>query len=159
MANWQNVERQIAKRLGGRRVPVSGTPALLVACQPTAFVSAEAPEGVASWLTQHQTRYTIWHSVQNGGSSMDDRVYEVYEDDKVHENRLRRKAARLGLALRKSRARRLHLNNRGMYRIVDPYRNFIIAGERFDLSLEEVEAILDDYERELYEETRPVRVE
>jgi hypothetical protein len=86
---------------------------------------------------------------------MDDIVY----DDKVYENRLRRKAARLGLALRKSRARRLHLNDRGGYRIVDPYHNFIVAGERFDLSLEEVEAFLDDYEQELYEETRPVRVE
>lgn len=86
---------------------------------------------------------------------MDDIVY----DDKVYENRLRRKAARLGLALRKSRARRLYLNNQGGYRIVDPYHNFIVAGERFDLSLEEVEAFLDDYEQELYEDTRPVRVE
>jgi hypothetical protein len=42
-------------------------PTLLIARQLTAFVSAEAPEGVASWLTQHQVRYTIWHSVQNGG--------------------------------------------------------------------------------------------
>jgi hypothetical protein len=128
---------------------------LLIARQLTVFVSAEAPEGVASWLTQHQPRYTIWYSLQNGGGSMDDIVY----DDKVYENRLRRKAARLGLALRKSRARRLHLNNLGGYRIIDPYHNFIVAGERFDLSLEEVEAFLDDYEQELYKETRPVRVE
>jgi hypothetical protein len=70
-------------------------------------------------------------------------------DNKVWENRLRRQAVRLGLALRKSRARRLHLNDRGKYRIVNEYRNTIIAGERFDLELADVEAILDRIENEM----------
>jgi hypothetical protein len=72
--------------------------------------------------------------------------------DKVWENRLRRQAARLGLALRKSRARRLHLSDYGKYRIVNPYRNWIVAGERFDLELADVEAILDEIENKMVQE-------
>lgn len=68
---------------------------------------------------------------------------------KVQENRLRRWADRLGLALKKSRAKMLHINDRGEYRIVDPYKNRIVAGERFDMGLDEVESFLREYEERL----------
>jgi hypothetical protein len=61
--------------------------------------------------------------------------------DKVRENRLRRLARRQGLVLRKSRAG-IGLDNFGKYRIVDFYRNWLVAGEKFDLSLDDVEAYL-----------------
>lgn len=47
--------------------------------------------------------------------------------------------ARRANALRKSRARTLHINDRGEYRIVDPDRNLVVAGERFDMTLAAVE--------------------
>ena len=50
---------------------------------------------------------------------------------KSKENRLRRLLSKRGYALGKSR-------KTGGYRIVDVRRNYIEAGERFDLSLDEV---------------------
>jgi hypothetical protein len=43
--------------------------------------------------------------------------------------------------LRKSRGP-LSLNNHGEFMIVDPSRNVVVAGERFDLDLDAVEAWL-----------------
>jgi hypothetical protein len=74
------------------------------------------------------------------------------EGNKVWENRLRRQAQRLGLALRHSRAKRLHMNDRGLYQLVDSYRNVIVAGEKFDCGLEEVEEFLHKREAELHGE-------
>ena len=80
------------------------------------------------------------------------RVYHVWEEEgyeeRLRENRLRRRAQRLGLAIRKSRAQMLSLNNQGGYRIIDPYRNWIVAGERFDLDLDDVEEFLQSCEEE-----------
>jgi hypothetical protein len=45
--------------------------------------------------------------------------------------------------LRKSR-RPLSLDNHGEFMIVDPSRNVVVAGERFDLDLDAVEAWLAD---------------
>jgi hypothetical protein len=70
-------------------------------------------------------------------------------EEKVRENKLRRQAKRLGLWLRKSRARRLHLDDLGEYMLLDPRYNAVVAGERFDLGLDVVEAFLDQYEATL----------
>ena len=58
----------------------------------------------------------------------------------VREGRVRRELAKRGLALRRDRARSWSLDHLGGYRIVEPYANFIVAGSRFELSLEAVEA-------------------
>ena len=65
------------------------------------------------------------------------------ENEKSRENRLRRKLNSKGYALRKSRrandAIDLDINNMSGYMIVDANHNAIVAGERFDLSLDDVE--------------------
>jgi hypothetical protein len=62
------------------------------------------------------------------------------EIDKTRENRLRRMAARQGLALHKGRSRTPgDVDDRGGYQIVNVYRNTIEGGERFSLSLDQVE--------------------
>lgn len=58
------------------------------------------------------------------------------------ENRLRRLAKRAGYRLEKSRARTPHLNDHGLYRLTDPHRNVVIAGERFDWTLDDVDGFL-----------------
>jgi hypothetical protein len=63
---------------------------------------------------------------------------------KARENRLRRKAARQGLALGKSRVVNPHWDDHGAYMIIDLYGNYIVAGSRFDMGLEEVERYLAD---------------
>lgn len=53
----------------------------------------------------------------------------------LSESALRHHAKRAGLLIRKSRARRRHVNDHGGYRLVDPFQNAVVAGERFDLTL------------------------
>jgi hypothetical protein len=53
------------------------------------------------------------------------------------DGRARRAARRAGLAAIKSR-RQLSSANRGGYMLVNPERNFLIAGEHFELSAEAV---------------------
>lgn len=56
---------------------------------------------------------------------------------------LRRVADRQGLALRNSRLRGpTHVDDRGGWRIIDLERTAVVAGERFDLSLDDVESFL-----------------
>jgi len=69
--------------------------------------------------------------------------------DKVKEDFYRRWAKRLGLFLKKSRPKRLHIDNQSGYMLIDPYINTICCGEEFDLNLEQVEALLADREKEL----------
>lgn len=59
---------------------------------------------------------------------------------KRREDRVRRQLAKQGLALRKSRVSTTAADEQGGYMIVDAQFNRIEAGERFDMSLEEVEA-------------------
>ena len=59
---------------------------------------------------------------------------------KRREDRVRRQLAKQGLALRKSRVFTPSADDHGGYMIVDAQFNRIEAGERFDMSLEEVEA-------------------
>ena len=69
--------------------------------------------------------------------------------EKVRENRLRRVARRLGLALRKSRARHIHLDNLGEYMLVDLDLNAVVGGGRYDWDLDDVEAHLTQIETRL----------
>ncbi len=76
---------------------------------------------------------------------------------KVRENAARRWAKRHGLILRKSRAQRLSLDNLGGYMLVDDERNLAVAGERYNLDLDDVETILREYDEELSQvAVRPV---
>lgn len=52
--------------------------------------------------------------------------------------RARRAARKTGLEARRSRLRLGTLDNFGGYRLVDPFHNAIVAGERFDLSPQDV---------------------
>jgi hypothetical protein len=69
-------------------------------------------------------------------------------ENKVYENKLRRWAKRLGLELRKSRARLFNINDQGGYQLVNR-QNVIMAGERMELTLEDIKEILTKIEREL----------
>ena len=71
--------------------------------------------------------------------------------DKVRENRLRRTAKRLGLELRKSRVRNIHLDDFGEYQLVDLIENYIVHGQRWDLELDHVEEWLERTEAQLVE--------
>ena len=61
--------------------------------------------------------------------------------EKRREARLRRAAKRNGLVLKKSRARRPDLNDKGRYALLND-RNVVCLGERFDASLDDIEAYL-----------------
>lgn len=68
-------------------------------------------------------------------------------DDKVRENYLRRMAKRQGLELQKSKARKWSIDNHQGYRIIDPTVNRIEAGEKYNLTLDEVERYLTKNEK------------
>ena len=59
------------------------------------------------------------------------------------ETRVRRLARHNGLALRKSRISTPTIDNHGGYAVVDERLHAFIAGSRFDLSLDEVEAFYE----------------
>jgi hypothetical protein len=63
--------------------------------------------------------------------------------EKIRENRLRRMAERQGLALRKSRRRDTRAIDYGMYMLVDPRSDYVVAGTehmgRPNMSLDDVE--------------------
>lgn len=67
----------------------------------------------------------------------------------VEENRLRRQAKRLGLAIVKSRGKKWSINNQLGYMIIDPSVNGVVAGANYDLSFEDVEEWLNDYEDQI----------
>jgi hypothetical protein len=58
---------------------------------------------------------------------------------KVHENRLRRWAARLGLVLHRSRARNVHHDDFGGYQLRGAEGASVVAGARHELELVDVE--------------------
>ncbi|MGD0708288.1 MAG: hypothetical protein ABSA51_07530 [Anaerolineaceae bacterium] len=70
-------------------------------------------------------------------------------EDKVLENFYRRKAARLGLAIHKSRSKEFHLDDFGDYMISDLENNAVIAGSKFELDIEAVKLFLNEYENNL----------
>lgn len=65
-------------------------------------------------------------------------------EEKIRENRLRRAAARQGLALRKTRRRDPRAYDFGTYQLVDVRTNTLVAGDQsgFGLTLDDVEACL-----------------
>jgi hypothetical protein len=58
--------------------------------------------------------------------------------EKAMDGRARRAARRVGLMARRSRWRLGSIDNFGGYRLVDPDGNWVVAGERFDMSAEDV---------------------
>ncbi len=66
--------------------------------------------------------------------------------DKVRENYFRRQAKRLGLMLKKSHIKKWHYDNQGGYMIINPSMNAVIWGGKFELDLDEVEELLNNYE-------------
>jgi hypothetical protein len=60
------------------------------------------------------------------------------------ERKCRRQLAAQGYGLKKSRTRNTHGNDYGEYMIFDPYTNDIVAGEKFDMSLDEVVAFIKE---------------
>jgi hypothetical protein len=57
---------------------------------------------------------------------------------------IRARARRAGYAVQRSRQQFLHLNNRGQYRLLNARTNFVVLGERFDATLADIDAFLDD---------------
>lgn len=72
--------------------------------------------------------------------------------DKVKENYFRRKAKRLGLTLHKTRAREWSIDNRLGYQLLDAETGDVLRGERFEITLEDLEEILNEYEKRLRQE-------
>jgi len=68
--------------------------------------------------------------------------------DKVRENRLRRKAARLECHFNRSRAKQLHCNNHGLYQVIS-WDGHDCTGLNFDATLDAVEWFLNDREAKL----------
>jgi hypothetical protein len=63
------------------------------------------------------------------------------------ENRVRRKAGRIGFRVCKSRQQE-HYNNQGEYLLADD-RNHIVLGDRYDARLADIEAFLDKQNAEV----------
>jgi hypothetical protein len=61
------------------------------------------------------------------------------------ENRVRRKAARLGYRVEKSR-QGIHANNMGLYQLIGPFGPScsVVLGSDFDATLEQIEHYLDE---------------
>ncbi len=64
----------------------------------------------------------------------------VKDTEKAREDRVRGRLRLQGHVLHKDRARNRSVDRQGGYMIVEASRNVIIAGERFDLTLDDVEA-------------------
>jgi hypothetical protein len=69
---------------------------------------------------------------------------KMYTREKARDNRARRQAWRQGLVLTKSRARNWSYYNQLGYMITDANTGFLMAGEHFDLTLEDVEEYLKE---------------
>lgn len=61
---------------------------------------------------------------------------------KSQQEKLRRRAARYGLLLQKSRARNWSLDNQLGYRLLEPQQNIVLFGRRYDLDLDDIDFIL-----------------
>jgi hypothetical protein len=64
----------------------------------------------------------------------------IHPSPQALESRARRAAERVGLAVRKSRWRRHpgSIDNYGGFQLIDPYFNAIVAGEKFNLTAEDI---------------------
>jgi len=59
-------------------------------------------------------------------------------DTEASDSQARRAAKRIGLRAHKSRWRRDSVDNYGHYMLIDPWLNVVIAGERFNLTADDV---------------------
>jgi hypothetical protein len=59
----------------------------------------------------------------------------------IHENRVRKLAASRGYRVEVSREP-LQRDNEGRFRLIESDRNMVVLGERFDASLDDIEAYL-----------------
>lgn len=64
--------------------------------------------------------------------------------DKNREQRLRRRAKREGLRLEKSRVRNTHLDDFGLYWLIDPAMNAVAFAPRHDATLDAIEGFLEE---------------
>ncbi len=64
------------------------------------------------------------------------------------ESGTRSRARRMGYAVRMNRGQ-ISINNRGQYQLVRVDSKQIVAGERFDLSLDDVDALLDEADKDI----------
>lgn len=80
--------------------------------------------------------------------------YKNQEEIKLHTrlNFYRRQAKRLGLNIKKSKVMLVHVDNLGGYRITDKDKKVVLAGQKFELTLDEVKAWLDQYEAKILAE-------
>jgi hypothetical protein len=62
----------------------------------------------------------------------------IHDEDQAMDSRARRAAKRVGLQARKSRWRAGSIDNLGGFQIIDPWRNWIVAGQRFDFTARDV---------------------
>jgi hypothetical protein len=78
-----------------------------------------------------------------------DTAYEYAKNEARLEGRVRAKARRCGLVVRKCRSRNPQWPGYGGFRIMDLFRNCIMAGgQHYSFSLQEIEAWLDDRPRD-----------
>ena len=73
-------------------------------------------------------------------------ILEYIEGDKAvpNEAKLRRECKKRNIILKKSRIRNINIDDMGGYMMIDLYGNYVIAGSRYDMSLEDVANWLND---------------
>lgn len=64
--------------------------------------------------------------------------------EKNKEQQLRRALYKMGYHLQKSLARNWSCDNQCGYRVTDAFNNAVVSGERYDLTLEDVEAFVNE---------------
>ncbi len=67
-------------------------------------------------------------------------------EDREREMKLRNWAKRLGLSLHKSRTQLPHADPKQRYMLKDSEQNLVLRGEKYELTLDDVEKFLKDYE-------------
>jgi len=60
------------------------------------------------------------------------------ENEKSLEMRVRREAKRRGYRVEKSRTRKLHINDMGLFQLIDANGNTVVDGVDYDLSLKDL---------------------
>ena len=69
------------------------------------------------------------------------------EADSLNESTVRRRALRRGYQVRKSRRSR-SCDNYGGYMLIDIYKNWVVLGERFNATLENIDVFLRECDEE-----------
>jgi hypothetical protein len=89
-----------------------------------------------------------WHGIETGGETPKRIARRLLiqlreqtmptNKERALDSKARRAAARVGLKARKSRWRRDSIDNFGDFQLIDPSRNCVVAGSRFEMSAEDV---------------------